>query len=51
MCPKCKTESRKYHAVHRRKVRDLPILGKKTILLISLYEFDCESCIGVDEFS
>lgn len=53
VCPKCKTESRTYHAVHKRKVQDLPILGKKTVLMLSLYEFDCEntecSCISITE--
>lgn len=53
ICPKCKKETAKYHAVHKRKVQDLPILGKRTILIINLYEFDCDNsecdCISTTE--
>jgi len=43
ICPKCKKECNRYHAVHKRKVQDLPVLGKRTILLLSIYEFECEN--------
>lgn len=53
ICPKCKKEITKYHAVHKRKVQDLPILGKRTILMINLYEFNCDNtecdCISTTE--
>ncbi len=53
ICPRCKKEITKYHAVHKRKVQDLPILGKRTILIITLYEFDCDNsecdCISITE--
>ena len=29
------------HATHHRKGQDLPIYGKRTMLDINLYEFDC----------
>ena len=52
-CPKCKKECKKYHAVHKRKVQDLPVFGKKTILMLSIYEFECEnpdcSCVSTTE--
>ena len=40
-CPICKEETSKLHATHHRKVQDLPIYGKRTMLDINLYEFDC----------
>lgn len=40
-CPKCMTESSSMHATHHRKVQDLPIYGKRVILDIDLYEFNC----------
>lgn len=53
ICPKCGKETRKYHAVHKRKVQDLPIFGMRTILMLSLYEFDCDNpdcaCISTTE--
>ncbi len=52
-CPKCGKEISKYHAVHKRTVQDLPILGKKTILQLSLYEYECDNdsctCVSVTE--
>ena len=40
-CPVCKEVTSKLHATHHRKVQDLPIYGKRTMLDINLYEFDC----------
>ncbi len=40
-CPKCKQETSSLHATHHRKVQDLPILGKRVMLDINLYEFNC----------
>lgn len=40
-CPICKEETSNLHATHHRKVQDLPIYGKRTMLDINLYEFDC----------
>ena len=43
ICPNCEKELQKHHATHTRKVQDLPILGKQTILLITLHEFHCDN--------
>lgn len=43
ICPKCGKRIDCYHATHRRKVQDLPILGKRTMLMLSLYEFKCSN--------
>ena len=52
-CPKCNKECKIYHAVHKRKVQDLPVWGKRTILMLSIYEFECEnpncSCVSTTE--
>ena len=52
-CPKCNKECKTYHAVHKRKVQDLPVWGKRTILMLSIYEFECEnpecSCVSTTE--
>ena len=43
ICPNCGKELQKHHATHTRKAQDLPILGKQTILLITLHEFHCDN--------
>lgn len=40
-CPKCIVESSSLHATHHRKVQDLPIYGKRVMLDVNLYEFNC----------
>lgn len=40
-CPKCMSETSSLHATHRRKVQDLPVYGKRVMLNINLYEFNC----------
>lgn len=40
-CPKCMHKSLSVHATHHRKVQDLPIYGKRVILDINLYKFNC----------
>lgn len=40
-CPKCLMESSSLHATHHRNVQDLPIYGKRVMLDINLYEFNC----------
>jgi len=42
-CPKCKQNTSRVHATHHRKVQDLPILGKRVMLDINLYEFNCNN--------
>ena len=41
VCPSCGTETDQYHGTYVRKVQDLPILGKRTNLLISAHEYQC----------
>ena len=43
ICPKCNTISNKYHGTYKRKVQDLPILGKQVLLEINSYEYKCEN--------
>lgn len=40
-CPKCMSETSSLHATHHRKVQDLPVYGKRVMLNINLYEFNC----------
>ena len=40
-CPKCMVESSSLHATHHRKIQDLPIYGKRVMLDVNLYEFNC----------
>ena len=41
ICPNCGCKTDQYHGTHRRKVQDLPILGKRVMLQITLHEFQC----------
>lgn len=43
ICPKCNQRTDKYHGTYIRKVQDLPILGKKVMLDIKAYEYECEN--------
>lgn len=40
-CPNCGCKTDQYHGTHRRKVQDLPMLGKGIMLHITLHEFQC----------
>lgn len=40
-CPKCGCATDKYHGMYRRRVQDLPILGKGVQLEISAHEYEC----------
>ena len=42
ICPECNQKTNKYHGTYIRKVQDLPILGKKVMLNIKAYEYECE---------
>ena len=41
ICPYCGVESTSVHSVYERKLQDLPIQGKKTVLLINRRKFFC----------
>ena len=43
ICPNCGYKTEQYHGTHRRKVQDLPILGKRVMLQITLHEFQCRN--------
>ena len=42
-CPSCGTVAQKLHATHHKKVQDLPVLGKRVMLDITLNEFQCNN--------
>lgn len=46
VCPKCGTISGHKHSTYKRKIQDLPILGKTTYLNVIAYEYqyDNSSC-------
>ena len=43
ICPGCNQGTNKYHGTYIRKVQDLPILGKRVMLDIKAYEYQCEN--------
>ena len=45
-CPTCNLISNKYHGTYIRRVQDLPMLGKRVMLVITSYEYQCtnKSC-------
>ena len=58
-CPICGTISHNYHSTYKRKIHDLPILGKTVYLNITAYRYYCENveceqkvfCEELDGFS
>jgi transposase len=40
-CPVCSMEMDRYHGTYQRKVQDLPILGKRVVLIITAFEYYC----------
>ena len=42
-CPKCGVESIHKHGTYERKVQDLPILSKRTYLLVNAFEYQCDN--------
>ena len=42
-CHKCGAPLRKHHGTHRRRVQDLPILGKRVMLDMQIYDYQCTS--------
>lgn len=43
VCHKCGAPLTKHHGTHRRKVQDLPILGKRVVLDMQIYDYQCTS--------
>ena len=40
-CPSCKQDCNEYHSTYRRKIQDLPILGKAVTIHLSAYRYYC----------
>lgn len=43
VCPHCGHITSKYHAVHKKKVQDIPIFGKTTYLNIYTRDYECDN--------
>ena len=41
ICPNCGCKTEQYHGTYRRKIQDLPMLGKRVMLQMTLHEFQC----------
>lgn len=41
-CPICQNECRFHHSTYKRKLQDLPILGKQTIIRLTAYRYTCD---------
>lgn len=44
VCSKCGTVSLQHHGSHHRKAQDLPIFGKRVILDMQIYDYQCPHC-------
>ena len=44
-CPYCGKESKRIHSRYQREVQDLPIQGKKVVLLVSTRKFYTQSLL------
>ena len=42
-CPKCGVTSEHKHGTYKRKLQDLPILGRTTYLIVNAYEYQCDN--------
>ena len=42
-CPKCGVISEHKHGTYKRKLQDLPILGRTTYLIVNAYEYQCDN--------
>jgi transposase len=43
ICPYCRTESSKVHSRYTRKLKDLPIFGRKTFIELEIQKFFCNN--------
>jgi len=43
ICPSCKQECNEYHSTYRRKIQDLPILGKTVYIHLTAYRYYCRN--------
>ena len=42
LCPLCQRTCLSHHSTYRRKLQDLPILGKQVIIQLTAYRYDCD---------
>jgi transposase len=42
-CPLCKQECTEYHSAYRRKIQDLPMLGKTVCIHLTAYRYYCHN--------
>lgn len=42
-CTGCGKKATKYHSTYKRKLQDLPILGKTTYVHLTAYQYECEN--------
>jgi transposase len=42
-CPSCGCESNQYHSTYKRKISDLPILGRSVLLIVTAYKYSCNN--------
>ena len=43
-CPSCGDRTAKVHEIRRRRVRDLPSLGRPTTLVVQVRRYQCQGC-------
>ena len=43
ICPKCGQITKSYHSTYKRRIQDLPILGKSVYLNVTAYRYYCEN--------
>ena len=43
VCPQCGQITKIYHSTYRRRIQDLPILGKSVYLNVTAYRYKCEN--------
>ena len=42
-CPKCGVVSDSYHSTYKRRVEDLPLLGKNVFISVTAYRYNCDN--------
>lgn len=43
VCPKCGQITKSYHSTYKRRIQDLPILGKSVYLNVTAYRYNCDN--------
>ena len=43
VCPACGESSENYHSTYKRKIEDLPLLGKNVFLKVTAYRYNCNN--------